>query len=227
MCTGQRQLKCRGNHAFISSDSASGPRSAPSASASPSTSDAGPRLASPRWSRTLLDSTTIDRGAGGSTPSAVSVPSPGATTLAGGVAASAAPARYEVSLEEFQQRLLLPCAGISRNDAGHAAHPSGVPPSWLPLHIVTAGVMEYTDSQEQESDTDCSEQDEEGAVDVEDCGDCEEMVASFHRASDDNIDAQQHPDEWGFPCADEDEGHQLSAAYMVAFPSDLSDLMEL
>jgi len=148
-------------------------------------------------------------------------------------AAAAEAARNEVSLEEFQQRLRLPCAKISGNDAGHAAHAvscrthsCGIPPSWLPL-VTSLDSGNTAALQEQESDTDCSEQDEEGAVDVEDCGDCEEMVASFHRASDDNIDAQQHPDEWGFPCADEDEGHQLSAGYMVAFPSDLSDLMEL
>jgi hypothetical protein len=294
-------MKRRGSDASISSEAASNPESAPgsapAASALPNTPDAGSRLASPRWSRTS-SSSTIDCGPGGSAPSAVAAPSPGAqlarapgsarktpplakwlaspgvdvaslcgeraTPLGlahlttgrarrvkpdlakklGGIihadaaddsaAAAAEAARNEVSLEEFQQRLRLPCAKISRNDAGHAAHAGscrmhsqGIPPSWLPLVSLDSG--NTTALQEQESDADWTE-DDMRELNVQDCEDCEEMVAGFLRAPDDGFAAQQHPAELTFPRADADGclgSYQPSAGFMQAFSSDLSDLMEL
>eukprot|EP00802_Teleaulax_amphioxeia_P012827 Tamp_12872.p1 GENE.Tamp_12872~~Tamp_12872.p1 ORF type:complete len:296 (-),score=54.65 Tamp_12872:335-1222(-) len=150
-------------------------------------------------------------------------------------AAAAEAARNEVSLEEFQQRLRLPCAKISGNDAGHAAHAvscrthsCGIPPSWLPL-VTSLDSGNTAALQEQESDTDWTE-DDMRELNVQDCEDCEEMVAGFPRAPDDGFAAQQHPAEWAFPCADADgglESYQPSAGFMQAFSSDLSDLMEL
>ena len=102
--------------------------------------------------------------------------------------------------------------------------------------VVTEFQFLDTASKEQEGDTDCTEQHAAGAMiveDCEDCEDCEEMGASFRRAPDDNMelmDAQRRPAEWAFPCADADGGlgsYQPSAAFMQAFSSDLSDLMEL
>ena len=52
----------------------------------------------------------------------------------------------------------------------------------------------------------------------------------FRRAPDDGFNAQQHPAECAFPCADADGdlgSCQPSAGFMQAFSSDLSDLMEL
>ena len=83
--------------------------------------------------------------------------------------------------------------------------------------------------QEQESDTDWTE-DDMRELNVQDCEDCEEMVAGFRRAPDDGFNAQQHPAECAFPCADADGdlgSCQPSAGFMQAFSSDLSDLMEL